>query len=36
MKVLDEMEKAGFDKVLGKGDYMATWEFIESHLFGWK
>ncbi|TXT41925.1 MAG: xylose isomerase [Spirochaetes bacterium] len=33
---LEEMEKAGFDQVLAKGDYMLTWKFIEEHLFGLK
>jgi xylose isomerase len=33
---LEEMEKAGFDQVLAKDDYMLTWKFIEEHLFGLK
>jgi hypothetical protein len=30
------MDEAGFEQILQKGDYMATWKFIEENLFGWK
>ncbi|HBO35631.1 MAG TPA: hypothetical protein DD633_03500 [Sphaerochaeta sp.] len=36
IKVLDTMDEAGFEQILQKGDYMATWKFIEENLFGWK
>jgi xylose isomerase len=35
-RALDRMEKAGFEAVLAKNDYMATWDFLEEHLFGLK
>ena len=32
-RALDRMEKAGFEAVLAKNDYMATWDFLEEHLW---
>lgn len=36
LKVLEEMERKGFDKVMEGSDYMVTWKFIEENLFGLK
>jgi len=33
---LEAMEKKGLGDLIGSGDYMKTWKFLEEELFGLK